>query len=193
MSPMRRASTWIWSAFLALSTASPARAAAAGHHEPSWSLTLLGFVNLAIFLFILKRYAWPLVQSYLEDRRDAVVRELEAARQAKAAADQLRAEFEARMQTLESEAERTREELLSIARVEAQRLLDQAQRAAERIRKDARLIADQEVAHARRLLQQETADLIADRAAALLTREITPQDQQRLVQEFVRETGAVNR
>ena len=189
---MKRAPIRIGS-LLAFTVASPALAASGEHHEPSWSLTLLGFVNLAIFLFILHRYAWPLVQSFLQDRRDAVVKELEAARQAKAAADELRAEFEARMQTLESEAERTREELLSIARLEAQRLLEQAQRAADRIRKDARLIADQEVAQARRVLQQETADLIADRAAALLEREITPQDQQRLVQEFVAETEAVNR
>jgi F-type H+-transporting ATPase subunit b len=190
---MTRTSMRFGSALLALAPAAPAFAASAGHHEPSWSLTLLGFVNLAIFLFILNRFAWPLVKNYLQERRDAVVKELEAARQAKASADELRAEFEARMQTLESEAERTREELLSIARLEAQRLLDQAQRAAERIRKDARLIADQEVAQARRQLQQETADLIADRATALLQREITPQDQQRLVQEFVTETRAVNR
>jgi F-type H+-transporting ATPase subunit b len=186
---LRAASTLV----AVLATATPALAASGGHHEPSWSLTLLGFVNLAIFLFILRRFAWPLIQNYLEERREAVVKELEAARQAKAAADELRAEFQARMQTLESEAERTREELLSIARLEAQRLLDQAQRAAERIRKDARLIADQEVAQARRLLQQETADLIADRATALLQREITPQDQQRLVQEFVAETRTVDR
>ena len=188
---MRRATPWIVGSLVAI--ASPAFASSEGHHEPSWSLTLLGFANLAIFLWVLRRFAWPLIQSYLQDRREAVVKELEAARQAKAAADELRAEFEARMQTLESEAERTRQELLSIARLEADRLLEQAQRAADRIRKDARLIADQEVAQARRLLQEETAELIADRATALLAREITPQDQQRLVQEFVTETRTVNR
>jgi len=177
-------------ALAALSLLTPALAAAAAegeHHAPSWSLTILGFVNFAIFLFVIRRYAWPLVSSYLVERREEIVRALEAARRAQAAAEELRAEFDARMRTLESEAEHTREELLAIARLEADKILEQARRAAERIRKDAQLVASQEVAQARTQLQREVGDLIAQRAASLIQREITPDDQRRLIREFVGE------
>jgi F-type H+-transporting ATPase subunit b len=181
---------------LAVLAASPALAIAASggeHHEPTWRLTLLGFVNFALFFVVIRRYAWPLVRDFLVERREAVVKALEAARRTKAEAEELRAEFEARMRTLESETERTRQELLAIARLEADRLLEQAQRASERIRNDARLIADQEVAQARTLLQRELAELIAHRAAGLIEREITPDDQRRLIREFVGELGGVGR
>jgi len=91
------------------------------------------------------------------------------------------------MRTLESEAQHTREELLAIARLEAGKILEQARRAAERIRNDAQLVAGQEVAQARTQLQREIGDLIAQRAASLVQREITPDDQRRLIREFVGE------
>lgn len=168
-------------------------AAGGGAHPPSWTLTILAAINFAIFALVLRIFAWPLVKNYLEERRDGIVKSLEAARQAELDAEQLRAEFEARMQTLESEAERAREELLSVARLEAERLLDQARRAAERIRSDARLVADQEVAQARRRLQEETAARITERAASLLERTITADDQRRLTREFIAETREANR
>jgi F-type H+-transporting ATPase subunit b len=174
-------------ALLAAPAAAVAASGGGDHHGPSWSLTLLGFVNFAIFAFVLYRFAWPLVRDYLAERRESVVRSLEAARRMKADAETLRAEFEARMRTLESEAARTREELLGIARLEADKLLEQARRAADRIRSDARLVADQEVAQARALLRREVADLIARRAAGVIEREITPDDQRRLMREFVGE------
>jgi F-type H+-transporting ATPase subunit b len=169
-------------------------AATAGeHHEPSWNLTILGFVNFALFLFVLYRYAWPLVRDYLVARRESIVRALEAARRAQAEAEELRAEYEARMRTLEDEAARTREELLAIARHEADRVIDQARRAAERIRRDAELVAGQEVAQARALLQRDVAELITRLAGALIEREITPDDQRRLIREFVGEMREVGR
>lgn len=189
----RRSRTLLAAALLAALPTLAAAATGGEHHAPKWSLTILGFANFAIFAFIIRRYAWPLVRDFLLERRESVVKALEAARRTKAEADDLRAEFEARMRTLESEAERTREELLAIARLEAEKLLEQARRAAERIRNDARLVADQEVAQARASLQREAAELITERAAALIEREITPDDQRRLIRDFVGEMREAGR
>jgi F-type H+-transporting ATPase subunit b len=164
--------------------------ASEGHREPTWSLTLLGFVNFAIYAYVMYRFAWPAVVKYLKERRATVVSALEAAARAHAEAEALKAEFEAKLKNVEADAARARDELLEIARNEADNLLAEAKRSADRIRRDAQLVADQEVARARRTLQEDAAQLIAKIAGELVAQKLTTEDQTRFVQSFIAETRA---
>jgi F-type H+-transporting ATPase subunit b len=164
--------------------------ASEGHREPTWTLTLLGFVNFAIYAFIMYRFAWPAVVKYLKERRATVVSALEAAARAHAEAEALKAEFEAKLKNVEADAARARDELLEIARNEADKMLAEANRSADRIRRDAQLVADQEVARARRTLQEDAAQLIAKIAGELVSQKLTTEDQTRFVQSFIAETRA---
>lgn len=161
-----------------------------GHREPTWTLTLLGFVNFAIYAYLMYRFAWPAVVKYLKERRASVVSALEAAARAHAEAEALKAEFEAKLKNVEADAARARDELMEIARNEADNLLAEAKRSADRIRRDAQLVADQEVARARRTLQEDAAQLITKIAADLVSQKLTPDDQARFVQGFIAETRA---
>jgi F-type H+-transporting ATPase subunit b len=165
-------------------------AAGAGGGEPSWSMTLWGFANFGIFCLIIYKFAWPLVTDYLKTRRLETIQALEAAAAAKREAETLKADFESKMASLETEAAKAREELLEIARREAAKALAHAEATAERLRKDARLLADQEVARARRSLQDESAQLIAKVAGEIVGREMSDDDQQRFVGEFLKDTEA---
>jgi F-type H+-transporting ATPase subunit b len=159
-------------------------------HERSTQLLVLAFINFGIYAYILYRFAWPAIVKYLGERRAAVVAALEAAAKASAEAEALKAEFEAKMRTLEADAAKARAEVLAIAELEAKEIVEQAKRSAERIRRDARLVADQEVARARRLLQEESAELVARAAGEIVRKNLTNDDQARLVAEFVADTGA---
>lgn len=167
-----------------------AEGGAGAHHEPTWTLTLLGFVNFAIYAFVMYRFAWPAVVKYLKERRAGVVSALEAAARAHAEAEALKAEFEAKLKTVEADAARARDELLEIARNEADNMLAEAKRSADRIRRDAQLVADQEVARARRTLQEDAAQLIAKIAGDLVAQKLTSADQTRFVESFIAETRA---
>ena len=162
----------------------------AGHHEPTWTLTILGFVNFSIYAFIMYRFAWPAVIKYLKERRATVVSALEAAARAHAEAEALKAEFEAKLKNVEADAARARDELMEIARNEADNLVAEAKRSADRIRRDAQLVADQEVARARRTLQEDAAQLIAKVAGELVSQKLTTEDQARFVQSFITDTNA---
>lgn len=157
------------------------------HHGPSWTLTLLGFVNFALYAYIMWRFAWPPLVRYLKERRAGVVEALAAAATARAEAEAMRADFEAKLRNVEADAERAREELMAIARIEAAQIVEQAQRSADRIRRDAKLVADQEVARARRQLQEEAARLIASIAAGLVAKQLTGDDQVRFIKDFIAE------
>lgn len=180
----------------ALVALAPTLAFAAGGgdgHEPQWSLTFFAACNFAIYCWILKRFAWPLLVEFLEDRRQSVVEALEAAATARQEAQQLKAEFEHRMKTLESEAERARAEVLEIAETEARRMVEHAERAAEAIRNDARLVAEQEVARARQALQDESAELVTRMATELLSQQVSDDDRQRFVTDFLAQTREAQR
>lgn len=164
-----------------------------GHHEPTWTLTILGFVNFTIYAFVMYRFAWPAVVKYLKERRASVVTALESAAQAHAEAEALKAEFQAKLANVEADAARARDELMEIARNEADRLLAEATRSADRIRRDAQLVADQEVARARRTLQEDAAQLITKIAGDLVSQKLTGEDQARFVQSFIAETRAAEK
>lgn len=181
------------SAVAMLALPSLAMAAGAGGHEPRWSLTLWGFANFAIYCFIMWKFAWPLISEYLQDRRDDVVNALEAAARAKQEAEQLKAEFELRMKSLENEAQKAQAEILEIAQNEAKKMVEQAEKTAEHIRRDAQLVADQEVARARRALQEESAELVTQIAADLVSVQITTDDQDRFVKDFLAESQEESR
>lgn len=174
----------IGSAGVALASASEGGEA----HGPSWTLTLLGFANFAIYAFIMYRFAWPAVVKYLKERRATVVSALEAAARAHAEAEALKLEFEEKLKHVEADAARARDELLEIAKNEADHLLAEAQRSAERIRRDAQLVADQEIARARRTLQEDAAQLITKIAGEVVAQKLTGDDQTRFVQSFIAET-----
>ncbi len=178
---------------LALALPQVAFAAGGGHHEPQWSLTLWGFANFAIYCWIMKRFAWPLITEFLQDRHDTVVESLEAAARAREEAASLKAEFEARMRGLESEAEKARAEILEIAQTEARRMVEQAEKTADAIRQDAQLVADEEVARARQSLQEESAALVTKMAAELVQAQVTPEDQERFLADFLAESREATR
>ena len=192
-----RRSSFAVAVFAALATIASATLACAseggggeGHHEPTWTLTILGFVNFAIYAFIMYRFAWPAVVKYLKERRATVVSALEAAARAHAEAEALKAEFEAKLKNVEADAARARDELMEIARNEADNLVAEAKRSADRIRRDAQLVADQEVARARRTLQEDAAQLIVKVAGELVSQKLTSEDQARFVQSFIADTNA---
>ena len=160
--------------------------AAEGAHAGGSLLGLLfALINFLLFVWILRRFAWPLIRDSLRQRRDRVVAALEAARRAREEAEAIKAEFETKMRNLEAESARARAEVLAIAEAEAKQLVESARQASERIRADARLVAEQETARARRAIQQETAERIADLAGLLIKEHLTANDQVRLTSEFL--------
>lgn len=150
---------------------------------------LFSTVNLAIFIAILGRYVYPPVRDWVRTRRTHVVQALQDAAAAKAEAEALRAQWEARLRDVERASEEMRAQARDDAERERQRILEAARRTAENIRTDAERAAAYEV---RRTQQQLRAELVrqAVRMAEEATRaQWSPADQQRFVAEFIKQVG----
>jgi F-type H+-transporting ATPase subunit b len=150
-------------------------------------LSIWTVVVFLILLYVLSKFAWKPMLQGLEQREHAIRSAMEEAKAAKEEAAKLRAELQAELTKARSEAQAVRDE----ARRDAERLRDeiaakakadmQAER--ERLRKDMENARDQVLNE----LWAQTAQLSTMVAAKAVKRQITIDDQNRLVDEALAE------
>lgn len=171
-------------AFLAASLGSNlAFGAEAG--ELSWSTIGFHAVNLAILLAGFVYFARRPLQRALENRADAVGREIAEAARLQAEAKALLDTYEGKLAQLEAEGA----ELLRLYREEGEaekaRMLAEAQTEADRIRREAQRAAETEVARARARLEAEVVDLAIDAATRTIAEKMTAADHRRLTADYL--------
>ncbi len=140
-----------------------------------------------IAFFVLSRTAWPKISQGLSDRENKIRGEIEAAENARKAADTALKEYE---------------RSLSEARAEAQRMIDQVKAEQVRLAADNKARAEEEIVKMRESalrsidaakraavndLYNEAATLATTVASRILQREVNEQDQRRLVEESIAE------
>lgn len=162
-----------------------------GHEGDGARFLVLAFsaINFLLFVIVLRRYALPAIRESLRRRRDTIVQALNEAKQAKEEAESLRREYQQKLAGLAAEQERLRAQALEAAEREKTRSLEETRRMAERIQTEARLIAQREAAESRRLLRQEVAAQAIRIATEIIRTRLTAVDQNRLIQELVREVN----
>ena len=180
--------------FLLLSLPAAVLGAEAGHHDEHhgipWATLVFSSINLGIFVFLLVRFAWPSIRAWLVERHTTIVRTLAEAERAKREAEQLKQEWERRLDGLQAEIEEMRQKASADIARERDRVLAAAQRTAEGIRRDADRAAEQQVLAG----QAQLRDEVARRALALATErartDLTPADHDRFIGDFLQQVRA---
>lgn len=150
-----------------------------------WTTLLFSTINFLLFLWVLGRFVWPSMRTWVSDRKSHIVTALAEAAAAKAEAERLRAEWEKRLADLDKTAAEMRARSREDAERERERILEAARKTAAVIRRDAERAAAYEL---RRTQEQLRADLV--REAVRLAEDAarmhwSPADQQRAVAEFL--------
>ncbi|HVN85347.1 MAG TPA: ATP synthase F0 subunit B [Candidatus Binatia bacterium] len=172
-------------------------AAIAGEHDEGhehggipWGTLLFNLINFSIFCWIIARFALPGARNWVRARHDRIVEELSAAAKARTEAEQLKAQWEARLQALDQEIAAIREQAAADSAHERDRILEAARKTAEGIRNDARRTADQEVRQAHAALRETVAREAVALATQLIRDRLTPADHDRFVSEFLNQVKA---
>jgi F-type H+-transporting ATPase subunit b len=158
--------------------------------QPDPGLYIWTIVTFLVLMGLLAKFAWRPLLEALEERRESIRKSLDDARQAKAELERLqaestkilaqaRAEAEAIMSRTRSDADRFREELKQKARDEASTLVKNAERQIEL-----------ETSRAVQQIRQEAVDLSVAIASKLLQRNVTKEDNARLIEETFRQLEA---
>jgi F-type H+-transporting ATPase subunit b len=158
--------------------------------QPDPGLFIWTIVTFLLLVTLLAKFAWrPLLQA-LDARREGILQSLEGAKQAKRELDQLkeqsaeimrdaRIEAEAIVSKSWSDAEKLKEEMKEKARTEADAILREARRQIQ-----------VETAQALKQIRNEVADLSVTIASKLIQRNFSKEDNDRLIEETLRQIEA---
>ena len=154
-------------------------------HHSVWSGLLWPSVNFAILFGGLWYFLKTPLVNYLRDRHTAIRKELVEAASMSATASAQLAEIERKLQALPGEIEALRKRGTQEIASEEARIAALAVAERERLLEQTRREIEMQVRLAKRELVEHAADLSVQLAANRIGEQITPADQERLVDRYV--------
>ncbi len=177
-------------ALVAGSTAAFASADGGGVHN-SWlaidTWKVLNFGILAVAGFFIARK--PVAQFFSSRTKD-IEEELSELERKKADAEKKLAEYEARFRNLDQESKQIVEDYIKQGEEAKKRIIAEAGAQADKLEDMAKRNIEQEFKAAKAALQQEIAEKAMAQAEAVIKESISAEDQDRLVDEYLKKVEA---
>jgi F-type H+-transporting ATPase subunit b len=173
-----------------VNTAVPFGAAEEGGNflvTPELGLMIWTLIAFLATLWVLRKYAFPRIQDALDKRQKAIEESIEASERAKAEADQLLQEYRERLQEARAQAEEIVARSRRAAEEHEREALDAARTQREELLEQTRRDIDAETRRAIQEIRNEIADLTVLATEKVTRKSLSPDDQQRLVQEALAE------
>lgn len=173
-------------AFLAFS--SSAWASGGGHHVepiPETSRIIASFVNLAIFFILMIVIMRKPMKNFFSSRAVLVKKDIEESQQLRKEAETKHADYESRLQNIEQEMQNLIEELKNDGELERGNIIKMAEDQAEKLKTTHEKILSNELKKAKESLKEEAVKLASDLAENLLKTQLKPEDQKRLINQYI--------
>lgn len=166
-----------------------------GHHADSGVL-LKDFIyrvfNFAVTFGLLAYFITKPIRKGLAGRREGVEKALQQAQSAREEAEAKFAEYDSKLNKAAAEIEEIYAGIRKEGEVEREKILANAREMAAKITAEAEKAAANEIAKARAELRREAAAMAVSIAEDLLKKNVTPQDQARLVDEYMQKVGELH-
>jgi len=153
----------------------------------SFSVTfVISILNLALLYFLLRRFLWKPLRTFMDDRTERIRRETSEAATMMRTADELRQRYEDLLANSDDEAEWVLRDAEDRAKERSMEIIASAEKeAADAMRRAAEREA-LEVAHARDDLAAEIARIATAAASAVTGRALDGEAERRAAEEFIR-------
>ncbi len=180
---------WKLSLGLALVLVSAGAFAAGGGHGHEAGIpvrpVLFASVNLALLLGLLFFLLRKPAKDFFASRSALIQKNLEQSQSLKREAELKFSEAQSRLSGIEEETQRLVAELKRDGELERARLIQEAQDQVKGLQQTGERILAQELRKAKEELKKETVALAAEMAEALVKQNLTPEDQRRLVSQYL--------
>lgn len=158
--------------------------------EPMSPPFIFMLVNFGLFLLILAKYLAPAGTKVAKERHDMIKTALDEAAALRAQAQAKLAEYEARIKNVDDEVKLIVDDIRAAAEEDKKRILENAERQSVQMKRDAEQRIAAEIEMARAQLSREVATAAAAATEKLLRDKTTPDDQRKLVGNFISGMGA---
>ena len=148
-------------------------------------------VNFIALLIILIYFLARPIGNALAGRQQQVIDELETLQDKRDTAERSYKDFESRLAGMEKEMEVIVERAIAQAENEKTKILEDAENAAEDIKRQAEAAVQGEIVEAKRKLRDDIADQAAAMAEELIVKNLTPEDQVKITEQYLDRVGTV--
>lgn len=151
---------------------------------------LIQILNFIILVAILGHFAYKPMMKVMEDRKNRIQNDLDSAKASKEAAESLKVEYEKQLKAAQIEAQDIVSKAVKEAQAAAQAQIDAAHTAIESEKENATRQIQRERKDALEDLKREVASLSCDIAAKIISKQMTPDENDRLIQESIAKLDA---
>ncbi len=173
---------------LAVATACPAAEGGEGGGRQIWDM-VWRIVNFLILVAILWKLLADKIKTYFSDRRIEIAEMIDTADKARTEAEKQFADYQSRLKNIDRDIQEIRDAIMGELEGEKQRIIEEGKVVAERIIEQAKWSAEQEIVKAKNSLRNQVVDMAGDMASGLVTNSMTPEDQKRLIEEYLDKVG----
>lgn len=150
----------------------------------------INFALLIIILFVAIRKSG--LKDSLAGRIDEIKQRLEDLRKEKEEAEARYQDIEKKLRDFEAKKKEIIEQFQNEGQAEKERIIVEANERAKQIVEQAELTIQQEMQSAKDRLRREVMQLAATQAQEIIAKEMTDEDQDRLISEFIERVGKIH-
>ena len=148
--------------------------------ESIWTL-----VWFTLLLVVLGKIAWKPILNSLQARENHIASQIKSAEDTRKAAEDTLAQYKHKLTGAEVEGKAIAGQHITQAQGKAQEILEKARLDAEQIRQRAKEDIDRAKNSAQKLLLKEAGEMVFELGSHILSRSVTPLDNEKLIEEAV--------
>lgn len=157
-----------------------------GFHLIDMVVMLFFFILL---MYLVSKFAWGPVMNMMQKREEYVAGEIEAAEKSRAEAEKASKEAVEQLRQTRQEAQQIIEDAKNAGMKQEQDIVASARKEADRIKLAAQEEIQNEKEKAIQALQDQVASLSVLIASKVIEKEISAQDQDKLIEEYIKQVG----
>lgn len=146
-------------------------------------------INLILFFVLMRVFLFKPIKKVMDARRDLIDQQFKAADDAEAQAQELKAQYQNKLNDAESAKKQIIVDAKASAKTEYDKIVDKAQLDADKIRNDAKKAADAETEKARLAVKEEIAALAMETAAKVVEGKASAALDSDLYDKFLNESS----
>lgn len=148
-------------------------------------------VNFIALMIILVKFGAKPIGAGLSSRRKKIKDEIETLELKRVEAEKSYNAFQAKLATVESEIDKVVDRAIAQAEVEKTKILEKAEQGAADLMRSAEMAVQNQVTEARRTLKNEVAEQAAVLAEEIIVKNLTVDDQVKIIETYLDKVGAV--